>query len=198
MKKNEFIWRHLLFECIEKRTIRFQQQELAALFGISTSTVNAALIPIRRIGGIRVGGRGFEIVDYEKILYHWANVRQLSKDIAFSFRLNTSMKEIEGQLPPDSYLTAYSAVRERFGEPPADYESVYCYHAHPETVKNRFREELGKGKPNVFILQADPFLHLYGKELSLGHIFVDLWNLTDWYAKDFTTYLKGVIDGLLS
>ena len=78
MKKNEFIWRHLLFEVIEKRTIRFQQQELATLFSVSSSTVNAALIPIRRLGGIRVGGRGFDIVDYEKILYHWANVRQLS------------------------------------------------------------------------------------------------------------------------
>ena len=193
MKKNEFIWRHLLFEVIEKRTIRFQQQELATLFSVSSSTVNAALIPIRRLGGIRVGGRGFDIVDYEKILYHWANVRQLSKDVAFSFRLNEPVREIEGQLPPDSYLTAYSAIRQRFGEPPADYESVYCYHSHPEIVKNRFQK-----KPNVFILQADPFLYLYGKELSLGHIFVDLWNLTDWYAKDFVTYLKGVIDGLLS
>jgi hypothetical protein len=197
MKKIEFIWRHILFETIEKKQPHFQQQQLAAHFSISSSTVNAALTPLRRLGGIRVGGRGFDVVDYEKILYHWANIRRFQHDIAYSFRLSSPIPDIEGQLPPGTIPAAFSAVRERFGEPPADYDAVYCYHSDPNIVHQRFINECVKGKSNVFVLQADPFLSRY-PSLPLAQLFVDLWNITDWYAKDFLHVTKEAMDGLLS
>lgn len=198
MKKIELIWRHILFETVEHRQLRFQQQELAHMYKISSSTVNAALTPLRRLGGVRVGGRGFIVTDYEKILYHWANHRDMEKDIMLRASVRLSVHEIEGQLPPGSYPTAYTAVRERFGEPPADYDAVYCYHANPDTVRQRFQSDMTLGKPNLFVLKADPFLTGYKDRLPLAQVFVDLWNITDWYAKDFIKIIKEAIDDLLS
>lgn len=191
MKKVEFIWRHLLYYSLEQGQSRFQQQALAGLFGLSSSTVNLALHPLRDLGAVRIGGRGFEVVDPEKILYHWANHHRLLPSL--HLRVNLPVLEIEGRLPPDSIPTAYTAVRERFGEPPADYDKVYCYLPSPDSAAVRFQSEIVPGPPNLFVLQSDPFL----KSLSLSHLFVDLWQLSDWYAKDFVNLVKNRIDGLL-
>ena len=191
MKKIEFIWRHLLYSSLEQRQFRFQQQALAGLFSLSSSTVNLALHPLRDLGAVRVGGRGFDVTDPEKILYHWANHHRLLPSLRL--RVNLPVLEIEGLLLPDSVSTAYTAVRERFGEPPADYDKVYCYLPSPDAAAIRFQSEIVPGPPNLFILQADPFL----KSLSLSQLFVDLWQLSDWYAKDFVTLVKSQIDELL-
>lgn len=197
MKKIEFIWRHILYETIEKRQVRFRQQELATYFNISSSTVSAALVPLRRLGAVRVGGRGFEVVDYEKILYHWANHRSLERDTVMKLHVSLPIREIETRLPSGTIPTAYTAVHERFGEPPADYDKVYCYTSDPKTVVKRFAGETAKGSPNLFLLTPDPFLSSY-PALPLSQLFVDLWNLSDWYAKDFVRAVKEAIDGLLS
>lgn len=197
MKKIEFIWRHMLSEAIEKRQTRFRQQDLATRFAISSSTVNAALTPLRRLGAVRVGGRGFEVVDYEKILYHWANHRMFDADVVIELHVNLPIREIEAQLPPGTIPTAYTAVRERFGEPPADYDKVYCYTSNPDAVVKRFAGETTKGSPNLFLLTPDLFLSSY-PAIPLAQLFVDLWNLSDWYAKDFVRAVKEAIDGLLS
>lgn len=194
MKKIEYIWRELLVRTLENRNPVFGQQELAAKLGLSSSTVNLALGPLRKLGAVRVGKRNSEVVDYEKVLYHWANHRQLEKDVYKKLRVNLPIMEIEGRLPDGTVPTGYTAVREKYGEPPADYDKVYCYHSNPETIETRFSQDIISGSPNLFILQADPLL----KSLSLSQIFVDLWNMHDWYAKDFCRYLKIKLDELLS
>lgn len=194
MKKIEYIWRELLIQTLEKRKLAFGQQALAAQFGISSSTVSLALSPLRKLGAVRIGKRHSEVMDYEKILYHWANHRSLEKDVYTKLRINLPIMEIEGRLPGDAIPTGYTAVREKYGEPPADYDKVYCYHINPESVETRFSKDIIKGNPNLFVLQADPFLN----SLSLSQIFVDLWNMHDWYAKDFCRYLKIKLDELLS
>ncbi len=198
MKKIEFIWRHILYETVERRFTRFEQQKLAALFCMSSSTVNLSLAPLRKLGAVRVGGRGFEVVDYEKILYHWANHRDVAKDIAVQVRVNLPIATLEGELPSHATPTGYTAVRERFGEAPADYDTVYCYHPDPSVVMRRFEKFVSKGAPNLFVLRADPHLSRYGHTIPRAQLFVDLWNMTDWYAKDFVRRVKEDIDGLLS
>lgn len=197
MKKIEFIWRHVLYESIEKRVTSFRQQELAAHFGISSSTVNAALVPLRRLGALEVGGRGFAVIDYEKILYHWANHRRLTADIAQQLHVRMPIREIESSLPAGAIPTAYTAYIERMGPPPADYDKVYCYTRDARAVAERFSAETAKGSSNLFLLTPDPFLTSY-PTLPLAQLFVDLWNLSDWYAKDFVRAVKEHIDGLLS
>lgn len=38
----------------------------------------------------------------------------------------------------------------------------------------------------------------YGFKTTLVQTFVDIWNLKDWYSKDFTASLEGKINELLS
>lgn len=198
MKKIEFIWRHLLYNTIEKRVTSYSQQDLASFFQISSSTVHLALKPLRALGAVRVGGRGFEVVDAEKMLYHWANHRRLEGDIRYKVHIRLPIREIEGLLPEGTIPTAYTAVNERVGEPPAEYDKIYCYHADPAVVIDRFQQDIIPGQPNMFMLESDPRIKDYGGRMTLGQLFVDLWGLSDWYAKDFGLVVKGLIDGLLS
>ena len=207
MKKIEIIWREMLFRAIEKQTRRFTQKELAAKFGFSTSTVFQALKPARRSGAVRVGGRFFTLEDPEKLLYHWASARNFAREIIFSGRVAAPVFEIEGNLPPEAVFAGYSAARFILGEPPADYDKVYCYLSPEEgnLAKLKERFSFAKGPANLFVLTADPFLQSYGQprlnrgqKTSLAQTFVDLWNLTDWYGRDFSRAIKEKIDGLLS
>ncbi|TSC85297.1 MAG: Uncharacterized protein G01um101416_963 [Microgenomates group bacterium Gr01-1014_16] len=191
MRKIEYIWKSLLNQALEKREFSFRQQDLAKQLGLSSSTVNLAMSPLRQMGAVRIGKRVSEIVDPEKILYHWANHHRLQP--VNSVRVNLPILQIEGLLPDGSIPTAYTAVRERFGEPPADYDKVYVYHPHPQAIIDRFTAEITSGPPNLFILLPDPLL----KSLSLSHLFVDLWNLPDWYAKDFVNFVKSKFNELL-
>ena len=136
MKKIEYVWRELLIQTIEQRKPEFQQQQLAKSLGLSSSTVNLALSPLRRLGAISIGKRHSEVIDYEKILYHWANHRNIATDIVFSLCLDLPVREIEGRLPSGTIPTVYTAVRERFGEPPSEYAKVYRYHKILTQSKN--------------------------------------------------------------
>src|SRR3972149_10813612 len=102
MKKIEFIWRHLLDSYLDNHQSVFRQQDLANLFRLSSSTVSLALQPLRELGAVKVDIRGFEIIDFDKILYHWANHRRLSSDLVSQVRVNLPLLEIEGQLPASS------------------------------------------------------------------------------------------------
>lgn len=197
MKKIETVWANLLFQVLEKRRTSFQQQQLAQQLSISLSTVNHALKDLRRLGAIDVTGMGGEVIDAEKILMHWANHRNLKNDIVSELNPDASPIEIEASLPPGSVLGCYSAVRRRFGEAPADYTTVYVYHPRPDSVRQRFETEPA-GNTKLIILNLDSRLPVDKETTALAHTFVDLWNLTDWMAKDFVIRVKQEIDGLLS
>ncbi len=191
MKKIEYVWRHLLNRSLHHQAGLVRQQELAQILGLSSSTVNLALKPLRELGAVRVSKKGVEVAEAEKILYHWANHRRLLADVAVQFRVNLPITEIEGRLPGQTIPTAYTAVRELEGEAPAQYDKIYCYHPHPNVVAERFKYETGAGAANLFVLPTDPFIT---SPLSLAQIFVDLWGLADWYARDFVTLVKAKID----
>jgi transcriptional regulator with XRE-family HTH domain len=196
MKKIEIIWRELLFEGLERQKQRFTQKELAKKFGVSTSTVNQALKQLRAMGAVRVGGRYFLVEDAEKILYHWANHRNLKADLIYQTRVEAPVMEIEGLLPGGAIPTTYTAVRERLGEAPADYDKVYFYAEDLKEVRRRF--PASEKTSNLFVLKADKFLKNYGEVACWSQAFVDLWNLSDWYAKEFVRRVKEEINGLLS
>jgi len=196
MKKIEIIWRELLYQAIEKSNRRFTQKDLAEKFNFSTSTVFQALKAPRKMGAIRVTGRFFVLENPEKLLFHWASVRQLKKDIVFSTRVQPPVLEIEGKMPPDTVFGGYSSARQKLSVPPADYDKVYVYSQNLPAIKSRFSEQ--KGNVNLIVLKPDDFLADYGQTTTLAQTFVDLWNLPEWYAKEFTEALKKKIDELLS
>ena len=195
MKKIEIIWRELLYQAIEKGNRQFTQKGLAKEFNFSTSTVFQALKAPRKMGAVRVTGRFFVLENPEKLLYHWASVRNLKKDVIFTARVELPILEIEGRMPPTVVFGGYSSARQKLSAPPADYDKVYIYSQNLEEIKERFN--LQKGRENLIVLKPDKFLTDYGQTTTLAQTFVDLWNLSDWYAKEFTGALKKKIDELL-
>lgn len=196
MLKKEIIWREILYQGLEKKNRQLTQKEIAGNFNISLSTVfNALKIP-RKAGAIKVTGRNFILENPEKFLYLWATFRNLKKDIIYQTNVRKPVLALEGLMPPKVVFGAYSAYRRRFKEAPADYDKVYIYSVNLTELKKRFPPK--KGYPNLIILKADSFLKKYGEITSLGQTFVDLWNLEEWYAKDYLEALKQKINELLS
>jgi len=196
MLKIETIWRELLFQSIEAKNRRFTQKELAQKFGFSTSTIFQALKAPRKMGAVRVTGRFFVLEDPKKLLYHWASVRNLGKQIIFKAKVDLPIMEIEGLVPPGAVFAGFAAARRILGEPPADYGEVHVYSDDLESIKKRL--VFVKGRENLIVFKADPFLAQYGQITTLAQTFVDLWNLPSWQAKEFTQALEVKINGLLS
>lgn len=198
MKKIEMIWRQILFSRLEKGIIEFTQKGLAEKLGFSTSTVSLALSPLRQSGAVKVTGRNFRLVDPKKILYHWASQRNLSKDVLYKTKVDLPVQELENSLPPQAIYAAYSAFTKRFNEAPADYDTVYFYipKAVLPEVEKRFPKQ--EGKSGLVALTADLHLKKYGPLTPLSQTFVDLWNLPQWFARDFYLSLEEKIDAILA
>jgi len=198
MLKKEIIWREILYQALEKKNREFTQKKLAEKFKFSTSTVFNALILPRKSGACKVKGRGFRLIDPEKLLYIWASFRNIKKDIIYQTRVEESIIEIENLMPPSVIYGGYSAFRKKFKEVPADYDKVYVYLdlRNLSEIKRRFPPK--RGYPNLFVLKSDKFLKTYGKLTPIGQMFVDIWNLEDWYSKEFINALKEKINELLA
>jgi len=182
MKRTEEVYRELLHQA-EKGKTTMTQKAISDELGLSLSNVHNALEPLRRMGAIEVKKMCFKIINPKKILYHWASIRNLKKDIAYSTRCEKRVVEIEKLMPDSAIFTAYSGYRLRYKDAPADYSEVYVYCNDIEEIKRRFPES--KNTPNIFALKKDKNIDKYGKIATNANIFVDLWNLPEWYAQDF-------------
>lgn len=190
MNKKEIIWREILHQTIENKKIEFTQKELAQKYGYSLSTIfNALKIP-QRSGAIKKSGRGFKIEDKEKFLYLWATMRNLGKDIIYQTNVSESSREIEAEMPPGIIFGCFSAYLKKYGSPPADYDKVYVYADGKTLEELKIRFPKKDGYANLTVLSADPILSSLGKITPDVQTFVDLWNLPEWYAKDFLNVLK--------
>jgi len=189
MSKKEIIWREILFQVLENHKTEFTQKALAEKYGFSLSTVFNALKVPRSINAIE-GERGFKVKDVEKFLYLWATFRRIKKEIIYQTATQKKVFEIEGEMPPSVIFGAYSAFLRKYHEAPADYDKVYVYLEEEklEEIKKRFPPQ--KGYQNLIVLKADPWLKNFGKITPDCQTFVDLWNLPEWYAKDFLNALK--------
>ena len=165
-----------------------KQKEMAGRLGISLGTVNNALKPLRRMGAIQKKRFGLELVDREKALLYWASTRNLQKDVVYKTFSGRGVKETEKTIPSGAVFTAYTAFRIEFGETPADYSEVYVY-ADEETLKEirkRFPEK--NGPANLTVLAKPEKIE--GRTAPPELVFVDLWNIKEWYAKEFLKALK--------
>lgn len=201
MKKIETIWHHLLNETLTHKTYRYTQQELAGRFHYSLSTVHHALKNPVAMGAVRKESKFFVLDDFKKLLYYWASLRSLQRDIVHQAATEKPVLEAEGLAVPGTVFACYSAARHHLGEAPADYAKVYWY-AGPKdlgTVQQRFpARPKTKTEASVFVLRRPAVFPCDGHYTTLVHTFVDIWNLQDWYAHDFCKALEEKIDGLLS
>lgn len=190
MLKIEYIWREILYQGVELKNPDFTITELSMRFKLSTSMVSHALLPLRELGMVRIGKIKSSLIDAERLLFFWATRRNLNKDIIYKTRSELSVFEREAFMPRAVLPTAYSACRLYFDLVPSDYENIYFYADNEGEVSERFPENTKKF-PNIFILKADNYLKMY-KKVPKVQIFADLWNLPEWYAKEF--YDKLLLD----
>ena len=103
------------------------------------------------------------------------------------------VSQIEKLMPDDIIFGAYTAYKFLFKDIPADYSEVYIY--GDESIKKRFPS--GKGTPNLFFLKKDSQIEKYGKHTTIANAFVDLWNVREWYAKEFVKAIEVRLHGIL-
>ena len=149
------------------------------------------------MGAVKVKRMSFEVMNAKKILYYWASVRNIERDVIYKTRVDVkgTVAEIEKGMPPDVVFAAYTAYKLRFKDAPADYSEVYVYCAYDDLkeVVKRFPQSKNPN-PNLFVLRKD-FAY---KEMPLAQMFVDLWNLKEWYARDFLKALEEKLHGILA
>lgn len=190
MFKKELIWREILFQAIERKKFEFTQKELAENFGFSLSTVFNALKTPRDSGAVKVTGRNFSVVDAEKFLYIWATQRNLEKEIIYQTYVPENVSKTEGMMPDGIIFGGPSAYVLKYKDAPADYAKVYIYADEEKLEEIGKRFPKAKGEPNLFVLKSDSLLLKFGNITPDIQTFVDLWNMKDWYAKDFLNALK--------
>lgn len=199
VKKIETIWHYLLLCALNDGVFRHTQQDLARRFGISLSTVHHALGIPTAIGAVRKESKFFVLSDAIKLLYYWANVRNLKRRIIYQTHVNARVQDREGLALPTSIFACYTAGKLILCEAPADYTAVYFYDEQKNLKQTQERYPHNTRKPpNVFILEKTQYMASYGQFTTLPLTFVDIWNLPDWYAKNFTKALEEKIHALLS
>lgn len=192
MKNIELVYREILFQAMEKKNRRLTQLELSKKLKISLSTVNHAIKPLKKMNAIKIKLRGMEIIDPKKILYYWASIRNIEKDTMYKTYVDMPVRKIENSMPDSIIFAAYSAYKFKFKDVPADYSEIYIY---GEDLEKRF--PASKKIPNLYVMKKDPFIETYGKTTTLAQTFVDLWNISTWYAKDFLKATEEKINGVL-
>lgn len=195
MRKSELVYREILRRMMEAKNSGLTQLGLAVALGISLSTVNNALKPLRKMGAVLVKRRSLEVVNARKILYYWASVRNLEKDVIYMTRADMAIPEIEKQMIPAAVFAAYTIYKFRFNDAPADYSEVYVYCSEEDVkeVIKRFPQSKSLN-PNLFVIKKD----FADSQMPLAHIFVDLWNMKEWYARDFLKALEEKLNGILA
>lgn len=191
IKKIETIWHDILYSALQNKKYKHTQQKYAKEFNYSLSTVNHALEIPTQIGAIRKESKFFVLSDFFKLLYYWASYRTLTNDIIYKTNSKNTVTKIEGLIVPNSIFAGYTAAKKHLIEPPADYAKVYFY-ANKNMltqIKRGFPEEKSDN-PNVFVLKEIPSMHKYGNLTTLPQTFVDIWNMPDWYSRNFTGALE--------
>jgi len=193
MKKIEQVFREILYQAMEKQKRRLTQLELSKKLNISLSTINLAIKKLEKMGAVIIEKMGFRVIDIKKILYYWASIRNLEKDIIYKTRLEISVREIERSIS-DVIFAVYSAYKFKFKDVPADYSEVYVYadEEEIEEIKKRFPEN--NKFSNLFVFKKDENMDKYGKTCTIAQIFVDLWNIKYWYASDFLKALENKLN----
>ena len=198
MRKIETIYHHLLYSAQKEGVYQHTQQEIANRFSYSLSTINHALTVPEHLGSLRKESKYFMVSDFKKLLYYWASIRNLEKDIFYHTFIDLPVVEIEGLIPPHSVYGCYTAAKQILHDSPADYDKVYFYTAlSPADIETRFPLN-SKRTANVYAIKLLPIMNQYGPFTTIPQTFVDIWNLGDWYAHDFNLALEDAMHGLLS
>lgn len=190
MKKEERILREILIGVKENKEIFFQKN-LSKDCNVSIGLVNKVIKRLELQSSLQKKGKGFSVIDPNKILLYWATRRQIQKEINERYYIKASVETIEKTLPGCVIFTAFSAWRLLKGRVPADYREVYVFvpKNHEKMVKLWLKENKpSKGPENLFIIYTDDeHLIKTSKEnvAPIPQIFVDLYSIGGISSKYF-------------
>ncbi len=194
MKLYEVVYREIA-DMFLKGNNTFTQKELSEKLEISIGNINKSIKKLESINAVKIEARSFSIIALDKVMLYWATHRTLDKDIVYRGFSDLNINEIEASMPNGIAFTAYTAYKKSFRSIPAEYSEIYLYATEDaiENIKKRFPKQ--SKFPNIFVLKADKILsHKILNEkvnsVSIPNIFVDLWNIRTWYAKEFVDLLS--------
>ena len=193
MKLYEILYREITTDFMNGIN-RFTQKDLSERLHISISNVNKAIKRLEEINSVVISRRSFRIIAFDRILLYWATHRKLYNDIIYESFSNMNVIDTENSLPNGIAFTAYSGYKKLYNDVPADYDEVFVY-AIPEAIEDiKIRFPKHNKYSNLFILKADYLLYqkiIQNKQnvVPASNVFVDLWNIRTWYAKEFADVL---------
>src|SRR3989344_2812331 len=109
MKKAEQVYREILYSVMEEKKRTLTQLGLAKKLHISLSTVHHSLAILIKMNAIKTNPMNFTVINPKKILYYWACIRNIEKDIIYATRMEAPITQIEKGMPNNIIYTAYSA-----------------------------------------------------------------------------------------
>jgi len=198
MKLYEIFYREIATDYLSGKN-SFTQKELSNRLGMSIGNVNKALKALEAINAVRITPKSFSIIAIDRLMLYWATHRKLNNDIVYSTFSDMRISEIEASMPNGTAFTAYTAYKKIYKSTPADYSEVYVYATESAVNEIERRFPVKSGAYNIFILKAD---HVLAERIKnsvavapLPNVFVDLWNIRTWYAKEFTDALSKKLFG---
>jgi len=190
MRKEERILREILTGIKEGKE-RFFQKDISKVCNVSIGLVNKVIKKLEFQGSVQRGGRGFSVIDANKILFYWATKRRIKEEVSEKYYIKSSVENIEKTLPNCVIFTAFSGWRLLTGRVPADYREVYVF--VPKGSEEVMRLWLkgnkpSKGPENLFIIYTDDE-HLIKNSkkniVPVPQIFVDLYSVGGISSKYF-------------
>jgi hypothetical protein len=199
MKLYEVVYREIT-DMFLKGKNTFTQKELSEKLEISIGNINKSIKKLESINAVKIEARSFSIIALDKVMLYWATHRTLDRDIVYKGFSDLTINEIEASMPNGIAFTAYTAYKKSFRSIPAEYSEIYLYATEDaiENIKKRFPKQ--SKFPNIFVLKADKtlsykILNEKVNSVPIPNVFVDLWNIRTWYAKEFVDILSKKLFG---
>src|SRR3989344_7636179 len=190
MKKSEIVYREILINVLNKKTL-LTQLELSKKCNISLGYTNRVINQLAQMHALQIMNRGFKIIDANRILMQWAVIRKINNE-AKPFSIDLSTEELEKIVPSIAIFTAFSAWKFLKNKVPIDYREVYVY--VNEKHKHFFdlwlnKQKLNKNKiPNLYVIYSkDDHLFKNSKNniAPLPQIAVDIYSISNLGSKYF-------------
>jgi len=190
MFKKEWIYRELACAHLRERGAKQTGLALSRKFGISLSTVHHAMLPLRQDGIVAPLSRGFRLVSLPRLLAFWGSGRRLLREVLWQGSA-LGVREAERLAPSGAVWGGCTAYRMRYKDAPADYSTLIIY-ADEKMLADIKARMAGKGNAKLLVLKKDRFMkeHASGGLCPDPQVYVDLWNMPEWYAAEFRRALE--------
>ena len=146
---------------------------------------------------MRVKQRSLDVIALDRLLLYWATAQKLKKRHCIPDKGKCTCKGDREEHANGIAFTGYTGYRLVFNDALADYSEVYLYATEESLKEIKRRFEPNDRIPNVIVLKCDSDLEtaikrhrLKASSVCPAQLFADLWNINQWYAKDFVDALS--------